>query len=725
MLFVALGMSSRLSARDLTITTSAEGDLYDQLLEAISEDSDAFWDVTRLTVVGPVGENDMLFFLFKNLEELDLSQAVMPVFGGVTGLSELRRCVLPESTTELFYYAFANCEALTEVLMPSVTTLGMGSFYMCSSLRELRFPAGLTSGQWSIGKCPALTDIYVASVSPLPQLFYRDIEEEGMPVVTLHVPQSSVEAWRECYIDDPLVAVDGENIGPVKTLELTSKLVLREVADLDGASVCLTSKSGIDEYRRWTSGALTVDAGNTTWHMKSFDMAVNSHAFVDRYTEGYADWLGKTYAGMTRLLVKGTTLEADEISVRVSESGSSYNDHCWTFFSLPFDAWQNEADCGRSRYAIRRFDGERRANLQGDPWVKVGKDEIISAHEGYVLMRDHNDNYYDEDNEYDENFVNETSPFVFRAAATKAKLDIFCPGDATVPLQSYPSSSPYAANWNFVSNPYGCYYDISSLAEPVNVTICNSEGNYVTYSALDDDYKLASFMPFFVQCAPGLDALHFKASGRSAEEYLLPDDTYYSPRRTAPFFPGDLRDVSQRHVLNVVLSDNEHADRVRVVVNAAASEAYELNCDALKFMSDNAALPQIYVEDCGTRLSIDERPEGDGLFPLGVTIGRDGEHTISMASAPLPVVLIDRLTGECTDLTDQPYRFTASRGELRGRFVLAVGDATTSVATVLAPTPTASAAEYDISGRRIDRSAPSGTVRRGGVVISQNRKKVF
>ena len=61
----------------------------------------------------------------------------------------------------------------------------------------------------------------------------------------------------------------------------------------------------------------------------------------------------------------------------------------------------------------------------------------------------------------------------------------------------------------------------------------------------------------------------------------------------------------------------------------AASDAYELDKDASKFISTEAA--QIYTVNGGVQYAINECPMGNGVMAVGTYFNADGEYSISLA----------------------------------------------------------------------------------------------
>ena len=161
---------------------------------------------------------------------------------------------------------------------------------------------------------------------------------------------------------------------------------------------------------------------------------------------------------------------------------------------------------------------------------------------------------------------------------------------------------------------------------------------------------------------------------------------------------------NNRRIINLSLSDGKQTDRTRVVINEAASDAYELDKDASKFISTEAA--QIYTVNGGVQYAINECPMGNGVMAVGTYFNADGEYSISLAD--------DIDTGKSISLHDgKLYAFTAKAGYSQ-RFKLKVGEAT-SISEITAEEKDTD--WYNAAGQRVNANAK-------GLKISRNGKKI-
>ena len=107
---------------------------------------EAFWACKDLETV--------VFGEGSRLEVIDNS-----AFANCESLTEI---VLPESVTNLLGHVFQNCPALTSITIPAnVTRIFSSMFYRCTSLVSITIPAGVTQIQYSAFEgCTALTAVY-------------------------------------------------------------------------------------------------------------------------------------------------------------------------------------------------------------------------------------------------------------------------------------------------------------------------------------------------------------------------------------------------------------------------------------------------------------------------------------------------------------------------------------------------------------------------------------
>ena len=290
-----------------------------------------------------------------------------------------------------------------------------------------------------------------------------------------------------------------------------------------------------------TMGALTLTAPATPkWQIGSFLLPVDYFSYEFNYNEGDWEHPEKVYE-VGALLNQSTQVEARQIAITLTDPGDNY----WLVFSVPFDVNVDDIQAGVGNWVIRRYDGANRAALKaGQTWVDVKPGEQLHAGETYIFMRDYSnlwgsmskkkktdwdddddwgddddDDWGDDDDDWgdddDDDYSDDDFKIVLSAAATSNAQNIFVSGDVVVPLKKYAAERPHNANWNFVGNPYPCYYDLSAIKEKVDLYFW--DGDYQMFrvfsTAQDNGFVLGPGQGFFVQ-ANDISQLTFPASGR-------------------------------------------------------------------------------------------------------------------------------------------------------------------------------------------------------------------
>lgn len=360
-----------------------------------------------------------------------------------------------------------------------------------------------------------------------------------------------------------------------------------------------------------------------------------------------------------------STANAANILFAVSE-------YKWYFFTPLHDV--RVADIRHSdpeaRMVIREYDAAVRAQStsknygyqHGDQWKDVDSDRLVAGR-GYILQCDANG-------------------YVTMPATVEGVSRLFTTTAITTPLQTIESDYAGNSHWNYVGNPYPCYFDVRYLDFTAPITIWDNDmnydystgryqGGYRAISLVDDDYVLAPMQPFFVQKPDGVDELVFHPQGRQVTQEV----------RTTGRIKARLPKREDRSLFDIVIVGNGQTDRTRVVLNEESTLAYETQCDAALFTSPYPDATQLYTLDASFgRYAINERPMADGLVPLGLTIGRKGSYTLSATRADGNIYLLDKEKGLTVNLKDGPYTFEAAEGETGDRFVLRLsGNQPTSI----------------------------------------------
>jgi hypothetical protein len=275
---------------------------------------------------------------------------------------------------------------------------------------------------------------------------------------------------------------------------------------------------------------------------------------------------------------------------------------------------------------FRYYDAQNRAaNGANGSWKNVDTDKLLAG-QGYI-------------------FHCNTNCEIVMPADAAGQAQLFNTKDVTCTLTVNDSEVSANRSWNYVGNPYPCYYDISYLDFTAPITVWNGS-TYQAYSIADDEFVLRPMHSFFVQKPDAVDQILFHKEGRQ----LTTDIVHAAGSRAAQ--------VSSRHLFNIQIENGEQSDVTRVVINDNASMDYELACDAAKFMSFEANVPQIYTLDSyGNSYAINERPLDNGKVQVAYYAGQEGYYTISAQRADGEVTLYDAELNKTVDLAHEGYTF--------------------------------------------------------------------
>ena len=734
-------------SHNYTITVDTPGTFGNVLLTTVEQWS----DVDELTVIGHLNEDDLkLLSRLEQMSKLDLSQTDITVMTGCSGLTELQEVFLPSTVIEIgsdaffdcislreisapnatsigssaFYYcqslttvslpaatsigssAFHDCQNLTTVSLPAATSIGSSAFYYCKNLTTVSLPAATSIGSSAFYSCyslatvslPAclqslgdgvfnecynLQHVYCHVIVPLTTTAFYDVGSSA----TLHVPAFSVSSYRlhdSWYSFYKIVPLEGE----INQLAINSSFTIADYTGL-AEKIDLSIYSTAKDYNN--CGHLTI-AANSPMHigrmyLESFNWTDNNYGYV------------RTYPYCNTLITQNE-VSTDKVTIDIPVLFNQ-----WNFHSFPFDVKVSDISVPQGTlWVVRQYSGADRAALTGNTWQNMTNDMILKAGEGYI--------FHCANEELEKQYAG--AFFTMQAVDNENKNNLFTHSDVVKPLNTYPSERAHNSSWNLVGNPYPSYYNTSCIEHNGVITVWNGNG-YSAYSLLDDDYQLRPNEAFFVQCPADATSMTFKAEGRT-HEYRSNDagNNYYTRARASESTAS-----TSRAVYNFTLSNADFTDRARLVVNPEAKMDYEINCDASKFMSDNQAVPQLYVYDSGIRYAIDERPLGDGIIGLGARFGLTGEYTIQLKNVPTngeSILLTDHETGNRANLAEAAYTFTTQAGTYESRFTIQVGSGATGINEIANSESADGESLYDLQGRRTDKQ------QKGVYLVKQNGK---
>lgn len=570
--------------------------------------------------------------------------------------------------------AFEYCYALKEADLSTATSLGIECFYNCYSLKKVKLGDNITTIPQSAFKvCHALEEVVLgSSINSLgSDCFYSDKNAlkrvyitapappavNGSPFyspsrVTLYVPEYAMVSYKLDNYWSQFTKVEPnpntpDKVNLYKKLELTSNARIPNSPDmyLGGGSSLIVN-------------------GNNPQVFGSYKQRLQQD-------EEYTSSLISRCNAMTSA---ASTLQYY----------SSYRN--WNYVCMPFDVKRSDIKMlSNSGIAVRYYDSESRAtNGASGNWKDVPADSVLHMGKGYIFR---------------------TSEYVFVEfpATEETHNAIFRSEAVTTPLVQYAAVESANAGWNFVGNPYTCFYDIYYMDFAAPITVWNiSNSTYSAYSAADDEFVLMPSQAFFVQKPSLVDAITFQPAGRQINKTI--DHSALAMRRAAR------SKQVQRKLVDVALTCADRTDRTRVVVNANASDDFCADNDAVKMMAYEGT-PQIYTIAGADQLAVNEGAHRDGSVALGMYLPADDAYTIAVDRDELGAKLLDYGVE-----VEMPYTFSAAEGYMDDRFTLTFEAPTTGINTV-ATDADADNAIYTIDGRRVNSTAQKG-------IYIQNHKKI-
>ena len=606
--------------------------------------------------------------------------------------------------------AFYRCTSLTEFIMPNTVTEltsegnnvynSASTFEGCTSLYRLHFSDALNSiNRYTCRSCTKLTDLHLPKqlIAIRNQAFY---ETESLRHVEFPDGVKTIEDYAFEYsgVDSVCLPVKMTNLGyrafqycnNLKYIELPSYIGSydRNFEDCPAVEtvVCKSATPPSISNDPFQDGA---SKGNMTLIVPSF--AVVNYK-LDTYWYQFGSILegedvgywkitsalsltnnrrmdGKPdidlYYGGKFTVGGNAPMETAQMNFFVSETnpGLLVNDcadftadSVNTYFNVEYSRWyfitplhdvalDKVTHSANASFVFRYYDGAARAtNGTGNSWKNVDTD-TLRAGQGYIFQCNANGTI--------------TLP-----ADAGAHPQVFATTDVTMPLSAFEATSTANAGWNYVGNPYPAYFDIYYMDFTAPITVW-ADNTYRAYSIVDDKYALRPMQAFFVQKPEAVDNIIFHKEGRQLSSEIVVKAA--SPRMAPPA-------GASRHLFDIAITDGTYSDQTRVVVNPNAQPGYERGCDASKFMSINADVPQVMTADAdGNTYAINERPVAAGAtVAMGYKAAKAGFYTISVPRADGTALLHDKLLGTTADISSNGYSFYsgATNGTDFNRFEL-------------------------------------------------------
>lgn len=577
--------------------------------------------------------------------------------------------------------AYRECNTLTDVDLTTVETIENRCFISCTGLKKVVLGNNISKiNEYAFTDCNALEELHIGSsvsyldnrcfytsssslkkvyvTAPAPPSVYNNTSYYpfySTSGVTLYVPEYAMVSYKLDNYWSQFTKVEPNPNQPDK-VNLYKKLELTSNARIPNSPDIYLGKGG----------ALIVNGDNAQTFGK--------------YTQ-YMN-IGETSSSLISRCKEMTSTSSQFDFFIGATSGSGY----WYYLCMPFDVKRSDIILPEgTAIAVRYYDSESRAtNGASGNWKDVPADSVLHMGKGYIFRSSKEGNVGFPATE-------ETHNAIFRSEAVSA------------PLVQYPAVESANAGWNFVGNPYPCFYDIYYMDFAAPITTWDVDNRtYKAYSATDDNFVLTPQQAFFVQKPSLVDAITFQPAGRQINKTI--DHSALAMRRAAR------SQQVHRKLVDVALTCADRTDRTRVVVNANASDDFCADNDAVKMMAYEGT-PQIYTIAGADQLAVNEGAHLGGSVALGMYLPADDAYTIAVDRDELGVKLLDYGVE-----VEMPYTFSAAEGCLDDRFTLTFEAPTTGINTV-ATDADADNAIYTIDGRRVNSTAQKG-------IYIQNHKKI-
>ena len=604
--------------------------------------------------ITPVTINSSAFYNCRKLESLNFSRIKSigyESFYNCFGLKEADLTTL----TSINNRSFIACTGLKKVTLGNdITTIKSEAFRTCDALEEVVLGSSINSLESNCfySTKNALKRVYITAPAP-PAVGSAPFYSPSS--VTLYVPEYAMVSYKLDNYWSQFTKVEPNPNQPDK-VNLYKKLELTSNARIPNSPDIYLGKGG----------ALIVNGDNAQTFGK--------------YTQ-YMN-IGETSSSLISRCKEMTSTSSQFDFFIGATSGSGY----WYYLCMPFDVKRSDIILPEgTAIAVRYYDSESRAtNGASGNWKDVPADSVLHMGKGYIFRSSKEGNVGFPATE-------ETHNAIFRSEAVSA------------PLVQYAAVESANAGWNFVGNPYPCYYDIYYMDFAAPITVWSiSNRTYSAYSAADDEFVLMPSQAFFVQKPELVDAITFQPAGRQINKTI--DHSALAMRRAAR------SQQVQRKLVDVSLTCADRTDRTRVVVNANASDDFCADNDAVKMMAYEGT-PQIYTIAGADQLAVNEGAHRGGSVALGMYLPADDAYTIAVDRDELGVKLLDYGVE-----VEMPYTCSAAEGCLDDRFTLTFEAPTTGINTV-ATDADADNAIYTIDGRRVNSTAQKG-------IYIQNHKKI-
>lgn len=248
-------------------------------------------------------------------------------------------------------------------------------------------------------------------------------------------------------------------------------------------------------------------------------------------------------------------------------------------------------------------------------------------------------------------------------------------GTQSVSLQR--TAAGNTGGWNLVGNPYPSAIDWDAPAGWTRsnigpATYIENKGDWATYISASGQTPGTGTNGGSNYIAPGQG---FFVNVPQTGAALLRCSDQVRIHHSTPL----LKQGNTANQLRLTITGNGYADEAIVRFIAGATVGFDLQYDAMKLFGNNLRSAQLYTLGADT-LAINSLPPGTGVVSLGVYTRSSGTYTLYGTAAPGEVMLLDKQTGQYTDLGYQPYTFSTEAGHSGQRFSLYFGTLSTDPA---------------------------------------------
>ncbi len=162
-------------------------------------------------------------------------------FSSCNGLTSIN---IPSSVTNIESYAFSYCGALTSVSIPSgIKHITGYVFSGCKELTSVTIPDGVIDiHDEAFSSCSKLTDVYCLS-EEIPNAWEDSFKDTYIEYVTLHVPATSIEKYREAKIWKDFGSIIATQEGDTPT---TQKCATPTIEYKDGKVLFACDTEGVE-----------------------------------------------------------------------------------------------------------------------------------------------------------------------------------------------------------------------------------------------------------------------------------------------------------------------------------------------------------------------------------------------------------------------------------------------------------------------------------------------